>query len=149
MPYRRETVTELRRRPIRVWASLSLGLVLAWAGLARAETPTQMTQQLIESIIACSETNGTQPNGCDVEKIEAHLALAQLARWLMGPYWQDLGQENSAISPPSWRACCAISPIREPPSSYPATRSCTVRTMLRVRKPLLKPRSSTPKKARS
>ena len=98
MPYRRETAREtameLRRRPARIWMGLSLGLVLACVGLARAETPIQMTQQLIASIIACSETNGTQPSGCDIEKIEAHLALAQLARWLMGPYWQDLGQEK-------------------------------------------------------
>ncbi len=82
MPYRRHALC------------FALGLALAWAGPAQAETPTHMTRQLLESIIACTETNGAQPSGCDVEKIEDHLALAQLARWLMGPHWQDLGQDK-------------------------------------------------------
>ena len=82
MPYRRQALC------------FAVGLVLAWAGPAQAEPPTHMTRQLIESIIACTETNGDQPSDCDVEKIEDHLAIAQLARWLMGPHWKDLGQEK-------------------------------------------------------
>lgn len=94
MQYHRETMRECRGRPARIWVWLTLGLLLACAGPARAETPTQMTRQLIESIIACTETNGAQPSGCDIEKVEGHLAIAQLARWLMGPHWQDLGQQK-------------------------------------------------------
>ena len=90
----RETAIELRWRSARVCVCLALGLVLACAGPAQAETPTQMTRQLIESIIACTQADGAQPSGCDVEKIEGHLALAQLARWLMGPHWRDLGQQK-------------------------------------------------------
>ncbi len=94
MRYHREMMMELCRRPVQVWIWLALGLVLACAGPAQAETPPQMTRELIESIIACATADGAQPSGCDVEKIEGHLALAQLARWLMGPHWQDLGQQK-------------------------------------------------------
>ena len=54
-----------------------------------SETPTEMTQNLIASILACKDETT-----CDVEEIESHLAIAQLARWLMGPHWKDLGEEK-------------------------------------------------------
>lgn len=72
-----------------------LGLNLPWLGHAQAPTgtpseiPTEMTQNLITSILTCKDEAT-----CDVEEIESHLAIAQLARWLMGPYWEDLGQEK-------------------------------------------------------
>ena len=95
---------ELRGSPARIFLCLAWCLVLASPSLAQVETPTQMTQQLIESMTACKdETDKThkadgiaeaQAASCDVEKIEAHLALAELARWLMGPHWQALGEEK-------------------------------------------------------
>lgn len=92
---------------LRLALSFALFLALASPSLAQAETPTHMTQQLIESMTACKDeaneaNEAGEPNArdralaasCDVEKIEGHLALAQLARWLMGPYWEGLGEEK-------------------------------------------------------
>ena len=105
MPYIQDAYTELRSSPARIFRSLALCFLVASPSLAQTETPTQMTQQLIESMTACKNELGEpkKPNeselvggapvtSCDVEKIEGHLALAQLARWLMGPHWEGLGE---------------------------------------------------------
>ena len=64
--------------------------VLASPRLVGAETPTEMTKKMIASMQACKE--GTETQACDVEAIEGHLAIPQLARWLMGPHWEGLGE---------------------------------------------------------
>lgn len=100
----RDACAQLQNIPALTVAWFALCLVLAAPSRAQAETPTQMAQHLIESMIACKDDTG-EPNeqkeidgapggSCDIEKIEGHLALPQLARWLMGPHWEGLGVDK-------------------------------------------------------
>ena len=72
---------------------LMIGPRLGWA-----DSPTEMTQQLIASIQACQGKNPSvsQNDNCNVQKIEGHLAIAELARWLLGPHWEEIGTEKQA-----------------------------------------------------
>ena len=84
---------KLRRLLTHVSFSFAFALCVGILGspdIARAETPTQMTQKLIASMQACKE--GAETQTCNVGAIESHLAITQLARWLMGPHWQGLGE---------------------------------------------------------
>ena len=90
LPRLQDMCVDLRHVLVSLSFSLGFVFVLGSPGLVRAETPMQMTQKLIESMRACKD--GVETQACDVEKIEGHLAIAQLARWLMGPHWQGLGE---------------------------------------------------------
>ena len=71
--------------------SLILSPQLGWA-----DTPADVTKRLISTMQACGQELGSPsaPPECASEEIEKHLAIAQLARWLMGPHWDTIGTEK-------------------------------------------------------
>lgn len=60
------------------------------------DAPAEVTRRLISTMQMCGPAFGTSaaPAGCTSEEVEKNLALAQLARWLMGPFWNDLGSRK-------------------------------------------------------
>ena len=61
-----------------------------------ADSPADVTKRLISTMQSCGQEFGapSAPPPCTNEEIEKNLAIAQLARWLMGPHWDTIGQEK-------------------------------------------------------
>ena len=74
---------------------LLVSLILA-PQLVSADSPEDVTRCLISTMQACGQELGSpfaSPE-CASGEIEKHLAIAQLARWLMGPHWDTIGTEK-------------------------------------------------------
>ena len=80
------------------------GLVclLAWPAVAEqavpADAPDAVTKHLLSTMQGCGAELGSPAAGpeCSGNAIENHIAMARLARWLMGPFWDGLGSEKQA-----------------------------------------------------
>ena len=73
-----------------------LSVLLFVPQLAWADSPADVTKRLISTMQSCGKAFGSPdaPSLCTNEEIEKNLAIAQLARWLMGPHWDKIGQEK-------------------------------------------------------
>ncbi len=71
-------------------------VLIAFPCLGLAASPTEITKRVLESIRACgakvAPASGDQD--CNLREIEENLAIEELARWLLGPYWQKVGAEE-------------------------------------------------------
>ena len=63
-----------------------------------ANSPADVTKRLISTMQSCGQEFGlpSAPPQCTNEEIEKNLAIAQLARWLMGPHWATIGQDKQS-----------------------------------------------------
>ena len=79
-----------------------LACLLAWPAVAEqivpANAPDAVTKHLLSTMQGCGAKLGAPTAGpeCSGNTIESHIAMARLARWLMGPFWDGLGSEKQA-----------------------------------------------------
>ena len=92
-------------RPLRLTISVCFfSLVCLLAGPAAAEqaalanVPDAVTKHLLSTMQGCGANLGAPAAApeCSGDTIERHIAIARLARWLMGPFWDGLGSEKQA-----------------------------------------------------
>lgn len=98
-----ERGTDRERRTQRrhgLYLCLYLCLFLAmFPRLGRADSPTDTTKGLIESMRAYGAEDSSLSSQEDHrhnlhQRIEENLAIAELAEWLLGAYWQKIGTEE-------------------------------------------------------
>ena len=79
-----------------VGKTLLLTICILFPQLGWADSPADVTKRLLSTMQSCGQELGSPsaPPPCANEEIEKNLAIAQLARWLMGPHWDTLGQEK-------------------------------------------------------
>ncbi len=67
-------------------------------GSSSADSPTDAAQQLVDSMRNCGLIRAASVDDvpCDYREIEDKMAIAQLAKWLLGPYWAQIGPDNQA-----------------------------------------------------
>ena len=65
---------------------------------ALANVPDAVTKHLLSTMQGCGANLGAPAAApeCSGDTIERHIAIARLARWLMGPFWDGLGSEKQA-----------------------------------------------------
>ena len=88
---------ERRQRPPRSPLYLCLYLCLFPALFpcpGWADSPADTTRRLIESIRAYGAKDPSSSPDHNLQRVEEPLAIAELARWLLGPYWQKIGAEE-------------------------------------------------------
>ena len=79
-----------------------LACLLGWPVAAEqavpADAPDAVTKHLLSTMQGCGAKLGAPTAGpeCSGNAIESHIAMARLARWLMGPFWDGLGSEKQA-----------------------------------------------------
>ena len=84
------------------WCFAGLACMLARPVAAEqavpADAPDAVTKHLLSTMQGCGVDLGAPTAGpeCSGNTIESHIAMARLARWLMGPFWDDLGSEKQA-----------------------------------------------------
>ena len=63
-----------------------------------ANVPNAVTKHLLSTMQGCGANLGAPAAApeCSGDTIERHIAIARLARWLMGPFWDGLGSEKQA-----------------------------------------------------
>ena len=92
-------------RPLRLTIALCFfSLVCLLTGPAAAEqaalanVPDAVTKHLLSTMQGCGADLGAPAAApeCSGDTIERHIAIARLARWLMGPFWDGLGSEKQA-----------------------------------------------------
>ncbi len=76
--------------------TLLLIIGLLFPQLGWADSPAEVAKRLTSTMQSCGQSFGSPspPPQCTNEEIEKNLAIAQLSRWLMGPHWDTLGQEQ-------------------------------------------------------
>ena len=64
--------------------------------VALANVPDAVTKHLLSTMQGCGANLGAPAAApeCSGDTIERHIAIARLARWLMGPFWDGLGSEK-------------------------------------------------------
>ncbi len=65
--------------------------LLGFSSRGWADSPTATTRRLIEAVRAYREEDPPEARELSLRRIEEHLAFTELARWLLGPYWQKIG----------------------------------------------------------
>ncbi len=76
--------------------TLLLTICILFPQLGWADSPADVTKRLLSTMQSCGQEfdSPSAPPHCTNEEIEKNLAIAQLARWLMGPHWDTIGQEK-------------------------------------------------------
>lgn len=95
------TPSPLRRLTVALCFA-GLACLLPWPAVAEqivpANAPDAVTKHLLSTMQGCGAKLGAPTAGpeCSGNTIESHIAMARLARWLMGPFWDGLGSEKQA-----------------------------------------------------
>ncbi len=102
LPFRKLRPSGPLRLLAAAWCFAGLACLLARPVAAEQavpeDAPDAVTKHLLSTMQGCGAELGAPAAGpeCSGNTIESHIAMARLARWLMGPFWDGLGSEKQA-----------------------------------------------------